>query len=222
MSERDFLPAARFHSLTRFFDSFVGVTTREKTFRRQLLERMDLRPGERVLDLGAGTATLALMIKERWPGVSITGVDADPEILRIGRAKVAEAGVDGIELVEAFASELPFAAESFDVVVSTLFFHHLSSTVKRETMPEVARVLKPGGRVYVGDWGKPAGPVQDLLFVQARLFDGFDVTRDNRAGRLPELFESAGLAPAQVTGRLRTGFGTLEYLNARKAAVTGG
>ena len=216
MAQQDFLPAARFKRLTRFFDFFVGFTTREKRFRRELLERMEIGPGDRILDLGAGTATLALMIKERWPGVEVVGLDADPEILAIGRRKVAAAGED-VELVEGFSTELPFPDASFDVVVSTLFFHHLTGAVKRQTLPEVARVLKPGGRFYVGDWGRQAGPVQELLFLQARLFDGFEVTRDNRAGALPRLFEAEGLAPARVVGRLRTGFGTLEYVSARKA-----
>ena len=212
---QDYLPAARFKALTRWFDFFVGLTTREKRFRRELIERMEFAPGERVLDVGAGTATLALMMKERWPGIEITGLDADPEILAIGRRKAAAAGVD-VELVEGFSNALPFEDASFDAVVSTLFFHHLTGAVKRETMPEIARVLKPGGRLYVGDWGKPAGPVQDLLFVQARLFDGFEVTRDNRAGRLPELFEAAGLGPVSLDGQLRTGFGTLAYYSARR------
>lgn len=213
--EREFLPAARFKFLTRWFDVFVALTIREKRFRRELLDRMELAPGDRVLDLGAGTATLALLMKERWPEIEIVGVDADPQILAIGRRKVAEAGED-VELVEAFSTALPFEDASFDVVVSTLFFHHLTGAVKRATMPEIARVLKPGGRLWVGDWGKPAGPLQDLLFLQSRLFDGFEVTRDNRAGRLPELFESAGLRPATVDGRLRTGFGTLAYVSARR------
>lgn len=217
-TQQEFLPAARFKALTRYFDFFVGITTREKRFRRQLVDRISLAPGERVLDLGAGTATLPLMLKERWPDAGIVGLDADPEILAIGRRKVADAGFD-IELVQGFSNELPFEDSSFDVVVSTLFFHHLTGAVKRETMPEIARVLKPGGRLYVGDWGKPSGPVQDLLFLQARLFDGFEVTRDNRLGALPSLFEAAGLRDARQTGRLRTGFGTLAYYAAGKPAA---
>lgn len=215
-AEQEFLPAARFKRLTRFFDAFVAVTVREKRLKRGLLERMEVRPGDRILDLGAGTATLAIMIKERWPDTTVVGLDADPEILALGRAKLGRAGVDA-ELVEGFSNALPFEDESFDVVVSTLFFHHLSGKVKRETAPEVARVLKPGGRFYVADWGKPADPLQDLLFLQARLFDGFEVTRDNRNGALPGLFEAAGLGPARVEGRLRTGFGTLEYVTAQRA-----
>ena len=216
--ERTFLPAARFKALTPYFDMLVRATTRERTFRARLLERMALPAGASVLDLGAGTGTFAIELKRRHPDAHVVGVDPDPEILAIARRKAAEAGVD-VDLREAFGEDLPFDDDSFDAVVSTLVFHHLKPDAKRATLAEVARVLKPDGRLYVGDWGRPADPLQAALFMQARVFDGFEVTADNAKGRLPRMFADAGLRQPMIDGRMRTPLGTLAFYSARGRAT---
>ena len=215
MSDSGYLPALRFKALTPYFDRFAAVTVRDRALKRRLLEQVRLEPGDSVLDLGAGTGTLAILLKERFPEARVVGLDADPEILAIARSKADEAGAD-IELVESMSTAMPFPDASFDAVVSTLFFHHLDSGAKRTTLAEVARVLKPGGRLHVGDWGPPADPVQAALFAPVRVFDGFAVTRENRRGKLPGLIEQAGIGDARVEGRMRTGLGTLELLSARR------
>ena len=215
--DRAYLPAARFKALTPYFDTLVRGVTRESTFRKRLLDRISLAPDASVLDIGAGTGTLAIQLRRRYPEARIVGIDPDAEILAIARRKAAEAGCE-VDFREAFSQELPFADDSFDAVVSTLVFHHLKPDVKRATFREIARVLKPGGRLYVGDFGRPADPLQAALALQARVFDGFEVTKDNLSGRLPRMFEEAGLREARVDGRMRSPFGTLTFYSARAPA----
>ena len=214
-AEKTFLPALRFRALTPYFDRFVRATTREPEFKRRLVEGIDARPSAAILDLGAGTGTLALQLKERWPDARVTGLDADPEILAISRRRTAEAGRE-IEFVEGFSNELPFEDESFDLVTSTLFFHHIDTDTKAATLREVARVLRPGGALHVGDWGKAADPLQAAGFMTVRVFDGFDVTAANASGALPRMCEDAGLERVEVRERLRTALGTLDLIAARK------
>jgi ubiquinone/menaquinone biosynthesis C-methylase UbiE len=213
--ERTFLPALRFRALTPVFDRAVRVTTREHSFKRLLLRQAGIRPGESVLDVGAGTGTLAIMAAREAPDVQVTGLDADPEILAIARRKAAAAGVD-IEFVEAFSTDLPFPDSQFDVVLSSLFFHHLERDVKTRTLAELLRVLKPGGRMHVADWGKPSDPVMAAAVLQVRLFDGFGVTADNVSGALPGLFESTGFEHTRTLDQLRTPLGTLALYEAAK------
>jgi ubiquinone/menaquinone biosynthesis C-methylase UbiE len=218
-SDRDdrYLPALRFHTLTALFDPVARLLLRERKFKASLVDQADPRSGRRVLDVGCGTGTLALSLKVRAPGAEVIGLDADPEILERARAKAQEAGLD-VRFDRALATELPYEDESFDLVVSTLFFHHLTGADKRRTAKEITRVLKPGGELLVGDMGGPADPLmRGLFFFSVRLFDGLEQTRDNAAGALPAIFEAGGLDQATETDRFRTVLGSLAIYRAHKS-----
>lgn len=213
---RDYLPALRFPVLTRFFDPFIHLVMGEERFKRALVEQAAPRPGQRILDLGCGTGTLALMAKQAEPAAAVTGLDADPAILALAREKADEAGIE-IELDHGLSTELPYEDGSVDTVLSTLFFHHLGGADKRRTATEIARVLRPGGELHVVDYGRPSGPLMRAAITTVRLFDGLENTRDNVAGALPEIFEAAGLEEASEGQRFRTVFGSLSLYRARRS-----
>jgi ubiquinone/menaquinone biosynthesis C-methylase UbiE len=210
-----YLSALRFPALTRLYDPVVRLTSREERFKAMLVEQAGLEPGQRVLDLGCGTGTLALLVKEREPDARVAGLDADPEMLEQARSKADRAGIE-LDLIEGFSTELPYEDGSFDRVLSTLFFHHLDPEPKRRTAREIARVLKKGGELHVADWGKPSDPAMTLAFLGIRLLDGFENTADNVRGELPRIFSEAGLAHAEETDRLRTVLGTLALYRAER------
>ncbi len=214
--QRAYLPALRWKALTPLFDGVVRVSARERAAKRLLLDQADVAAGQSVLDLGAGTGTLAIELKRRAPGAVVTGLDADPEVLARGRRKAAGARCD-VAFVEGFSTELPFATGTFDVVLSTLFFHHLTGPDKRRSAAEVRRVLRPGGTLHVADWGRASDPVMAAAFLAVRAFDGFEVTADNARGALPAIFTDAGLDGARETRRLRTPLGTLALYSASNA-----
>lgn len=215
---QQFKPALRFDRLTGLFDPVVALTTRERTFKRLAIERAGLRAGERVLDLGCGTGTLALMAHAEQPGATIAGLDADPVILERARAKAAAAGAP-IAFQQGFSNRLPFDDGHFDAVLSTLFFHHLSDGDKRATAAEIRRVLAPGGRLVVADLGRPQDPAMRVIAAATvQLLDGRPTTSLNVAGRLPEMFSDAELESVTVTDRLRTPVGTIELVTGRRPA----
>jgi demethylmenaquinone methyltransferase / 2-methoxy-6-polyprenyl-1,4-benzoquinol methylase len=124
-------------------------------WRRYLVSRVEARPGDRVLDVATGTGAVAIEVARRW-GCDVIGVDQSPEMLDVGRRRVAEAGLsDRIDLVEGRAEALPFDDASFDAVTFTYLLRYVGDPAA--TLRELARVVRPGGRVAMLEFGLPRG-----------------------------------------------------------------
>ena len=210
-TRQDFIPALRFRNLTRFYDPVVALTSREGAFKRRLLEHARINDGEAVLDVACGTGTLAIAIKKANPQAKVVAIDADDEVIARAMAKASEARVE-VGFRQGFSTELPYDAGSFDVVLSTLFFHHLRDEAKADSAEEIRRVLRLGGRVLIADWGRPQDPLMRMAFLNVQILDGFGTTSSNVAGKLPEFLRDAGLKRVSVVDRMRTPFGTLEIV----------
>ncbi len=111
--------------------------------------------------------------------------------------------------------ELPCADESFDHVLSSLFFHHLTRENKLRTLTEVRRVLKPGGEFHVADWGAPQNVLMKLASQGIVLLDGA-TTKDNFAGQLPEFIRRSGFEAVEETHYFNSLFGTIRLHKAHK------
>jgi ubiquinone/menaquinone biosynthesis C-methylase UbiE len=210
-----YVPALGRDSLTALYDPVLRLATRERTFKERLLDQARIADGDDVLDLGCGTGTLAIWIKQRAPGAHVAGLDGDDRMLAKARAKAARASVE-IGFEQGLSFDLPYPDASFDRVVTSLFFHHLADRDKERTISEVVRVLRPGGELHVADWGPGTDPVMGLLSQSIRLLDGFEPTRANFAGELPMLFERGGLREVQTRGDLRTVTGALAFYSAER------
>ena len=215
MTTSSYIPALRFDALTRFFDPVVRVTTRERRVKRMLVEQVALRPGHRVLDVGCGTATLAIALGRTCPEAEIHGIDGDRKVLALARDKVDRAGVH-VRLHEGLAWELPFDDASFDRVVSSLTFHHLDPAGKQRTLAAIRRVLRRDGELHIADWGRAHGIGMRLAFVGVQLLDGFATTNDSVAGKLPAFLRASEFRDVEETRRLRTPLGTMSLYRARR------
>jgi len=219
-SSSRYVPALRFDWLTRYYDVAVATTTRERVFKRALIDQADVRPRHRVLDLAAGTGTLTIRIKQRHPFADVRGVDGDPAILKIAVAKGRRANVD-VPFDQGLSYNLPYVSETFDRVVSSLFFHHLDWEDKCRTAQECLRVLKPGAELHVADWGRPTNLLLRAVFLLVQLLDGYRNTQDNASGRLIELFEQAGFCDVSQLQTFSTVLGTVALYRAVKPELGG-
>jgi arsenite methyltransferase len=110
----------------------------------------DLREGEVVLDLGSGGGIdVILSAKRVGPAGTAYGVDMTDEMLALARQNAAEAGVRNVHFLKGEIENVPLPAESVDVVISNCVIN--LSTDKPAVIAEMARVLKPGGRIGVSD-----------------------------------------------------------------------
>jgi SAM-dependent methyltransferase len=208
-----YIPALGFGWLTRFYDPIVRATLREEKFKRLLMDQARIVSRHRVLDLGCGTATLTILVKQAHPDAEVVGLDVDPGILAVAHQKISAARVV-VTLREGRAWEAPFGPHSFDRVLSSLVLHHLTSEDKRRTLAHVRELLRPRGELHVADWGEAKNLFMRIAFLGVQLLDGFETTADNVAGRLVPMMEEAGFVSVAETRREPTVFGTLSLYRA--------
>ena len=210
MAER-YVPAAGRPAFTRLYDTVVALTMREATFRGRLRAQVldGVAPGSAVVDVGCGTGTLAIALAA--DGAEVIGVDGDPEVLALAHAKP---GAEAVQWRKGLATALPLPGASADRVVTSLLLHHLDAGAKRTALAEALRVLRPGGRLHVADWGRPRDPVMRAAAWALQRVDGPDGLREHLEGAVPALLADAGFTAVAVHDRLRTAWGSLELLSA--------
>jgi demethylmenaquinone methyltransferase/2-methoxy-6-polyprenyl-1,4-benzoquinol methylase len=138
-----------FDRIAPSYDLLNGVMTLsvDRRWRRRLVAAVRPRDGERLLDLCAGTMDVAAEARRRAPGLRVVGADFSLEMLARGAAKT------GLPAAQADALALPFPAASFDAVTVAFGVRNLESLLRG--LAEIARVLRPGGRLGVLEFFRP-------------------------------------------------------------------
>ncbi len=206
-----YIPALRFGWLTPLYDFAQRWIFRESMFKTKMVEQAHIEYGHRVLDLGCGTATLTVLIKEMHPQAQVVGLDGDPEVLETARSKAAKAGVN-ITFDQGMTFALPYPDGSFDRVLSSLMFHHLNRENKYKTMSQVLRVLRPGGEFLLADLGKQHGLAYLIGLILARLEEGVD----NVKGLLPGMLREVGFEQVEEVARFRMPYGSVSFYRGAK------
>ena len=180
--------------------------------KRPLIEQAEIKSGFRVLDIGCGTGSMAILIKRMHPEAEVVGIDPDPAALSIAERKAKRAGLS-IEFDRGFADHMPYADASFDRVFSSFMFHHLAADEKPATLGEIRRVLKAGGSLHLLDFvrehGTHSGKAEHGPLVHRR-----GSVAERIEGRMTALMDEAGLVDATEVKRGKIFFGPIAYYRA--------
>ncbi len=215
----EYITPLRCRILSRFYDTFMHLTTRGSAVKDELVRRANLHNGEHALDLGCGTGTLSIALAVAYRDASVTGLDADLEALALAHKKARTQGVL-VNLEQGLAQHLPFEASTFHIVVSSLFFHQLDRAGKRRALLEALRVTKPGGRLLIADWGRPKSVASRLSFLPVQILDRIATTRDNVAGLLPDFVREAGFSDVREVQAISMAFGVIRIVEAVRTGST--
>ena len=140
------------HDLMAWFIDTFMFRGQWRELRQRTADLAQLQSGETVLDVGCGTGTLAMEVARRVGRAGrVAGIDPGTEQIARAHAKAARRHLP-IEFQVGVIEQLPFPDQTFDVVFSTLMMHHLPAGLKRQGLAEIARVLKPGGRLVIADF----------------------------------------------------------------------
>ncbi|WP_194954598.1 class I SAM-dependent methyltransferase [Sphingopyxis solisilvae] len=216
-TDRDFVPAlGKSGSLDRY-DAAIALMTREKRWRSDLLKLVAPQPGDRIVDIGCGTGTLAIALKEGEPESEILAVDPDPAVLEIAQTKARTAGAD-IHWFEAMGDELDgiAALQGCDKIVSSLVFHQCPMEIKQAIAAQMHRLLRPGGQLFIADYGEQRSPLMRMLFRQIQWLDGVEYTEPNARGCMPDTLASAGFDAVEEAKIIATPTGSISIYRAER------
>lgn len=149
-----------FEKIYKNYDQMNSIISfqRHKAWRKETMKRMQVKPGQKALDVCCGTAdwSIALAHEVGTQG-KVIGLDFSQNMLKIGQKKLNELGLTNVELIHGNAMELPFEDGTFDFVTIGFGLRNVPDYLK--VLKEMNRVLKPGGKAVCLETSQPTAPV---------------------------------------------------------------
>ena len=213
-----YTPPLGFTALTPFYDRAIASLTREELWRGRLARHLSAQRGEIILDIGSGTGSLALLVTTGQPRCAYRGIDPDKAAVAIAERKAALAGSQAKFEAGTLAGSPASHTERADKIVCSLVLHQVALGEKRRLLESMFEWLKPGGQLFVADYGAQRGLMRMAFRLTVQLLDGTTDTQPNANGVLPLLIAEAGFESAVLLDAFRTPTGQIEIIRAERPA----
>lgn len=215
-------PPLGFAALTPLYDRVIAGLTREAVWRARLVEHLGAKRGETILDIGSGTGSLAVAVTAAEPGCTFRGIDPDAAAVAIARQKAALDGSPATFDLGGFGGRPTHGADRADKIVCSLVLHQVPLAEKRRLLATMLDWLKPGGQLFVADYGLQTTFIMRLAFrLTVQMLDGRRDTQPNADGMLPSLIAEAGFKGVTLRDSFTTATGRIEITRAEKPRVAG-
>jgi ubiquinone/menaquinone biosynthesis C-methylase UbiE len=193
---------------TGAYDPLTARWPAGNKMREVVVDALELKSGQRLLELGCGSGRLAIKIKREHPEVAITAVDGNSDIMKVAKNRAGQAGVD-IDFVLGDFVTCPLEGV-YDRVYSTLVLHHLNLEAKQEVFARIKGLLAEDGKFVIADFtGHHHGPGQLILSKLSALSDPVGGKQSNQDGSFEAAMRDAFPSVSSVA-RVPSVFGTLE------------
>ncbi len=206
--------AKTFDYTARFYDRTLNKKLGHE-FYSLAAKLAGVKEGDKVLDVGCGTGTLALRLKKQAGNNGVVaGIDASKGMLKQAKIKSDKENIH-LDLRVASIEKMPFPDNFFDVITSTWVIHQLSLPLKKKGIKEIFRVLRPGGHFLLVDLHRITNPLR--AFYNLPFYWWNEGYKIHVLGKLPELLTETGFLNVKIINRIRN---KIDYISAFKPPLT--
>lgn len=212
-----YTPPAGYHFLTPLYDIGVRISTRETLWRTALVELISPKEDDVLLDIGAGTGSLALSLARKNPVTRYFGIDPDLAAIEVASNKTRAAGIRAEFKHALFSAEAVAAWPPPSVATLCLVLHQVPLDEKLRLLREIHAVLRPGGRLYIADYGEQRSWLMRKLFrATIQKLDGLTDTQPNADGVLMPLMIEGDFSQVCEVRQFETITGSISILEGTK------
>lgn len=212
-----YTPPAGHHFLTPLYDIGVRLSTRERVWRSALVEIISPKSDDILLDIGAGTGSLAPLLARKNPATSYFGIDPDRHAIAIARKKARRAAIKAEFAQGLFSADAVADWPAPTLATLCLVLHQVPLDEKLRLLLEIHSILRTGGQLYIADYGEQRSWLMRRLFrATIQKLDGMADTQPNADGVLVPLMIEASFSDVCEVSQFNTITGSMSILCGRK------
>jgi ubiquinone/menaquinone biosynthesis C-methylase UbiE len=213
-----YTPAAGHHLLTPLYDLGVALTTREALWRNRLVELLSPQDDDVILDIGAGTDSLATLLAKRNPATRYFGIDPDQAAIDIAQAKAAREETSATFKVAHFSKDAVSSWPTPTKATLCLVLHQVPLDEKLRLLRAIHSTLDAGGILFIADYSEQRSWLMRMLFRSTiQRLDGVSDTQPNADGVLVPLMAQAGFVQIEEPAQFNTITGSISILKGTKS-----